>query len=69
LQEEEIAFTEKDIKENMDYIKATIEEEIVSIKFGLIEGRKRYLSVDEQFQSALKFLPEAEKLMKKSEKL
>ncbi len=69
LKDEDISFTEKDIKENIKYIKATIEEEIISIKFGLIEGKKRYLSVDEQFQSALKYLPEAEKLMKKSEKL
>lgn len=66
---EKISYTEKEITDNLKYIKATIEEEIVSIKFGLNEGRKRFLTIDEQFQKAMEYLPESEKMLKKSNKI
>lgn len=68
LKQEDISFTEKEMKDNIDYIKGTIEEEIISIKYGLSEGRKRYLNIDEQFQKALTYLPEAKKLMEQARK-
>jgi len=69
LQKEDISFTDKDIEMNIKYIKGIIEEEIIAIKFGLNEGRKRFLAIDEQFQKALEFLPKSEKLLKESKKL
>ncbi len=69
LNKNNIDFTEKDIKENLEFIKILIEQEVLNIKFGLAEGTKRYLKVDKQFQKALKLFSEAEALYKKAMKV
>ncbi len=69
LNKNNIDFTEKDIKENLEFIKVLIEQEVLNIKFGLAEGTKRYLKVDKQFQKALKLFSEAEALYKKAMKV
>ncbi len=66
LRKNDIDFTEKDIKNNIDYIKALIEQEVLNIKFGLAEGAKRYLKIDRQFQKAIKLFPESKALYEKA---
>ena len=68
LKENDIAFTDKDINDNIEYISTMIEQEVLNIKFGLAEGTKRFLKIDKQFQKALQLFDEAEKLYKKAYK-
>ena len=68
LNKNSIDFTEKDIKDNLKYIRVLIEQEVLNIKFGLAEGTKRFLTVDKQFQKAIQLFPEAEKLYKEAQK-
>ena len=66
LKNEEIPFTEQQLKDNMRYIRTTIEQEILSNRFGLDAGAKRFLELDEQYQRAVKAFPDAIALQKKA---
>lgn len=66
LKSNDISYTDKDIRENLEYISVLIEQEVLNIKFGLAEGSKRFLKIDKQFQKSLQLFDEAEKLYKKA---
>lgn len=62
LRQEDIEFTEKDISENLAYIRTTLEQEILANHFGLEAGTRRFLTIDEQYQEAVRSFKRAEKL-------
>ncbi len=57
LQKRKIEFTEKDIKNNLDYIKLGIKAEILAYHYGLEEKQKVLSERDVQIQKALEMLP------------
>ncbi len=69
LKRKKISFTEKDFKKDQDYIRTTIEQEILSAKFGLEAGARRFLSIDEQFKKAVASFPQSIALYRKSKKI
>ena len=66
LKEQKIPFKEKEFKKNNRYIKTTIEQEILSAKYGLEAGARRFLKIDEQFKKAVASFPESVALYRKS---
>jgi carboxyl-terminal processing protease len=62
LTSQDIPFTEKDINDNMDWLKINIKEEIVKSQFGQIRGLRIMADWDPMIQKALTFLPEAQAL-------
>ena len=66
LKEQKIPFKEKEFKKNNRYIKTTIEQEILSAKYGLEAGTRRFLKIDEQFKKAVASFPESVALYRKS---
>ncbi len=66
LKEKKIPFTEKEFKKDLPYIKTTIEQEILSTRFGLEAGTRRFLKIDEQFKKAVASFPESVALYRKS---
>ncbi len=66
LKEKKISYTKKDFKKDHSYIKTTIEQEILSIKYGLEAGARRFLNIDEQFKVAVSSFPESVALFRKS---
>jgi carboxyl-terminal processing protease len=57
-----IAFTEKDINENSDWLKVSIKEKIMTSQFGQLQGLRTMADWDPEIQKALSFLPEAQAL-------
>jgi carboxyl-terminal processing protease len=57
-----IAWTEKDITENADWLKVNIKEKIVTSQFGQLQGLRTLADWDPEVQKALTFLPEAQAL-------
>jgi carboxyl-terminal processing protease len=57
-----IAFTEKDINENLDWLKVNIKEKIMTSQFGQLQGLRTLADWDPEIQKALTFLPEAQAL-------
>jgi carboxyl-terminal processing protease len=56
-------FTEDDIRNNVDFVKRRIEQEVYTSSFGLQEGFKVAIQGDTQVLKALEVLPEAKLLM------
>jgi len=63
LRNQKIEFTEQDIKDNIEYIKRRIKQEVFNTAFGLQEGWRVAIQGDTQVQKALELLPEAKTLM------
>jgi carboxyl-terminal processing protease len=57
-----IAWTEKDITENADWLKVNIKEKIMTSQFGQLQGLRTLADWDPEIQKALTFLPEAQAL-------
>jgi carboxyl-terminal processing protease len=57
-----IAWTEKDITENSDWLKVNIKEKIMTSQFGQLQGLRTLADWDPEVQKALTFLPEAQAL-------
>ena len=57
-----IEFTDKDIQDNLDYIKVAIKAEIYAYHFGLEERQKVLSERDQQIQKALELFPLATKV-------
>jgi carboxyl-terminal processing protease len=58
-----VDFTDKDIDDNVDFIKRRIKQEIYTSSFGLQEGYRVAVQGDTQVQKALELMPEAKVLM------
>ncbi len=63
LREKKIEFTNEDFKNNTDFIKRRIKQEVFTSAFGLAEGFKVAVQGDTQVLKALEVLPEAKTLM------
>ncbi len=68
LKEKKIQFTDKEFEKNNAYIRTTIEQEILSAKFGLEAGARRFLKIDEQFKKAVSSFPESIALYRRAKK-
>ena len=62
LTSENIAFTDKDLNDNMDWLKVNIREKVLTIQFGQLQGLRTLADWDPEIQKALTFLPEAQAL-------
>ncbi len=62
LQSEKIDVSDKDIQDNIDWIKATIKAELFTSQFGQMEGMRVRVEWDPQIAKALTFMPEAQAL-------
>jgi len=62
LTRKKIEFTDKDIQDNLDYIRLAIKAEIFAYHFGLEERQKVLTDRDAQIQKALELFPLARKL-------
>ncbi len=63
LRNQKVEFTEQDIKDNLEFIKRRIKQEVFNTAFGLQEGWRVAIQGDTQVQKALEVLPEAKTLM------
>ena len=59
LKAHKITYTDKDIADNLDWIKASIKAELFTSQFGQIEGLKVRADWDPQIKQALTYMPEA----------
>jgi carboxyl-terminal processing protease len=62
LTSQDIPWSEKDINDNMDWLKVNIREKIITSQFGQLQGLRVMADWDPQIQKALTFLPEAQAL-------
>jgi len=62
LKEQKINVTDKEIADNLDWIKANIKSELFTSQFGQTEGMRVRAEWDPQIAKALTFLPEAQAL-------
>ncbi|MGA8741077.1 MAG: S41 family peptidase [Terracidiphilus sp.] len=62
LTSQDIPFTEKDLNDNMDWLKTSIKEKIITSQFGQLQGLHVMADSDPMIQKALTFLPEAQAL-------
>jgi carboxyl-terminal processing protease len=62
LTSQDVPFTEKDIADNLDWVKINIKEVIVTSQFGQLQGLRVRADWDPEIQKALTFLPEAQAL-------
>jgi carboxyl-terminal processing protease len=62
LTSQDIPWTEKDINDNMDWLKTSIKEKIITSQFGQLQGLHVMADWDPMIQKALTFLPEAQAL-------
>ncbi len=62
LTSQDIQWTEKDINDNMDWLKVNIRKDIVTSQFGQLQGLRVMADWDPTIQKALTFLPEAQAL-------
>src|SRR5579863_4357495 len=62
LTDQDVAWTEKDIADNLDWLKVNIKEKIVTSQFGQLQGLRTLADWDPEIQKALTFLPEAQAL-------
>lgn len=69
LTSQQIAFTDKDCNEVMDWLKASIKEKIVTIQFGQTRGLRVMADWDPMIQKAVTYLPEAQALQDKARKV
>jgi len=66
LQKRNITFTEKDIQDNLDFLKRQIRFEVVYGKFGSSEATRTLLDDDPQVLKAIELIPEAKALAEKA---
>jgi len=59
---QDIPFSEKDINDNLDWLKVNIREKIVTSQFGQLQGLRVMADWDPMIQKALTFLPAAQAL-------
>ncbi|WP_348264458.1 S41 family peptidase [Telmatobacter sp. DSM 110680] len=59
---QDIPFTEKDLNDNMDWLKTSIREKVITSQFGQLQGLRVMADWDPMIQKALTFLPEAQAL-------
>jgi carboxyl-terminal processing protease len=59
LKSQKIDFTDKDINDNLEWIKSSIKAELFTSQFGQAEGLKVRAEWDPQIKQALTFMPEA----------
>jgi carboxyl-terminal processing protease len=62
LSSQNIPWTEADLTANMDWLKTSIKEKIVTSQFGQLQGLRTLADWDPMVQKALTFLPEAQAL-------
>src|SRR6185437_11170744 len=62
LTDQNAPFTEKDIADNLDWLKINIKEALVASQFGQLQGLRVHADWDPEIQKALTFLPEAQAL-------
>jgi carboxyl-terminal processing protease len=62
LSSEKIEYTDKDVADNIDWIKSSIKAELFTSQFGQAEGMKVRAEWDPQINKALTFMPEAQAL-------
>ena len=62
LTSQDIPFTEKDLNDNMDWLKTSIREKVITSQFGQLQGLRVMADWDPMIQKALTFLPEAQAL-------
>jgi len=62
LTDQEVTWTEKDIADNLDWLKVNIKEKILTSQFGQLQGLRTLADWDPEIQKALTFLPEAQAL-------
>jgi len=62
LTSQEIAFTDKDLNDNADWLKTSIREKVITSQFGQLQGLSVMADWDPMIQKALTFLPEAQAL-------
>jgi carboxyl-terminal processing protease len=62
LTDQEIQWTEKDIADNLDWLKVNIKEKVITSQFGQLQGLRTLADWDPEIQKALTFLPEAQAL-------
>jgi carboxyl-terminal processing protease len=62
LTSQDIPFSEKDINDNLDWLKINIKEKIITSQFGQLQGLRVTADWDPTIQKALTFLPEAQAL-------
>jgi carboxyl-terminal processing protease len=58
----DVPWTEKDINDNLDWLKINIKDAIVTSQFGQLQGLRVHADWDPEIQKALSFLPEAQAL-------
>ncbi len=59
LRSQKIEFTDKDLNDNIDWVKSSIKAELFTSQFGQAEGLKVRADWDPQIKQALSFMPEA----------
>ena len=59
LKSKDIAFTDKEFADNLDWVKARIKTELFTAQFGQAAGSEVITRWDPQVQAALKYMPEA----------
>ena len=62
LTSENIPWTEKDVNDNLDWLKINIKEAMFTSQFGELQGLRVHADWDPQIQKALSYLPEAQAL-------
>jgi carboxyl-terminal processing protease len=62
LTSQDIPWSEKDMNDNLDWLKINIKEKIITSQFGQLQGLRVMADWDPQIQKALTFLPEAQAL-------
>ena len=62
LTSQEIPVADKDVNDNMDWLKVNIKEKIITSQFGQLQGLHVMADWDPMIQKALTFLPEAQAL-------
>jgi carboxyl-terminal processing protease len=69
LDEQKITFTEADLAENNDWIRANIRAELFINEFGQQEGMRVHAESDPEVQKALDLLPQAKQLAENAKKV
>jgi carboxyl-terminal processing protease len=69
LTDQKVPFTEKDIQQNMAWLKWEIKREVFTSMFGLNEGYKVALENDPQLDKAVESIPESRVLYSNARKI
>jgi carboxyl-terminal processing protease len=69
LSSQDVPWTEKDLNDNMDWLKIQIKEKIVTSQFGQLQGLRTLADWDPEIQKALTYLPEAQALEENAHKV